>query len=62
MATMTYIAPATAFSAAAVTTKARPAFEKFGHFFAVFFGANAVQDSPFRGLDLNGNAMWTHKA
>jgi len=32
---------------------------EMGHFVAVCLGAYAEQDSNFRGLDLNGNAIWS---
>lgn len=35
-----------------------PALKKIGHFLAVCLGVHADTDSNFRGLDLNGNAMW----
>jgi len=33
-----------------------------GHVFAIGLGVYAEQDSAFRGLDLNGNAVWAKPA
>lgn len=52
------------FAATAIAThfpaiKAPKGLKTLTRFIAVFFGANADKDDHFRGLDLNGNAMWS---
>lgn len=53
-ATFTATAPVTNIP----SIKVPAGFKKLGHFIAVFFGAYA-DEANFRGLDLNGNAMWS---
>jgi hypothetical protein len=41
------------------TFKTPKGLTTLGYFIAVFFGVNADKVDHFRGLDLNGNAMWS---
>lgn len=61
MTTTTYTAPIATSAPVATGNKALSAFNKVNTFFNVFFGATADADSNFRGLDMNGNAMWVTK-
>ena len=60
MTSMTFTAPAPTGTIPAITLPF--GFKKFGRFVAVFFGVNADKCDHFRGLDLNGNAMWSRQA
>ena len=55
-ATFTATAPVTPIPSFA----APKGLKSFGRFLTVFFGLNADKNDHFRGLDLNGNAMWSH--
>jgi hypothetical protein len=56
--TWTTFTPAATAPIAGVITM--PAFAtKLARFAAIFLGVNADKDDHFRGLDLNGNAMWS---
>jgi hypothetical protein len=57
MTTMTFTATAPITTIPAITLPF--GFKKFGRFASVFFGLNADKSDDFRGLDLNGNAMWS---
>ena len=58
-ATWTATAPAT--TATDIATIAKPKFAYLMRFAAVALGVNADKVDEFRGLDLNGNAMWSKK-
>jgi len=58
MTTMTYTTSAPAIKSINFGEFLAPAAQKIGHFLKVCAGVYAEQDSAYRGLDLNGNAVW----
>jgi len=58
-ATWTATAPAT--TTQDIATIAKPKFAYLMRFAAVALGINSDKNDDFRGLDLNGNAMWSKK-
>jgi hypothetical protein len=61
LTTITYTIPARTTTPVTTAGRALIAFNKVNAFLNVFFDATADHDCNFRGLDLNGNAMWATK-
>lgn len=58
MTTVTWASTNTTFNTVDFTAIIMPPLRTAVHYIAIFFGAHAAQDTNFRGLDMNGNAMW----
>ncbi|WP_420862365.1 hypothetical protein [Algirhabdus cladophorae] len=58
MTTMTYTATAQPIKTVDFGAFILPIAKKVAHFLKVCAGVYAEQDSNYRGLDLNGNAVW----
>lgn len=58
MTTVTWTSVNTAFNTTDFAAIVMPPLRTTARYIAIFFGAHAAQDSNFRGLDMNGNAMW----
>lgn len=62
MTTTTWTSAATTTTATTdIASVAKPKLAYLKRFAAVALGVNADKDDHFRGLDLNGNAMWSKK-
>jgi len=61
MTTTTWTSAPTVTATTDIATVAKPKLAYLMRFAAVALGINADKDDHFRGLDLNGNAMWSKK-